>query len=93
MLRSILIALGVVLALCGAGLLLWGSAAGVGPLLFGALLLLGTVWERVQYKKVEQDRPGAGWIATDERFIDEKTGKPVRVWTQPATGERRYVAD
>jgi len=93
MLRNLLIGLGAVLVLCGAGLLLWGSGAGIGPVIFGALLLLGTVWERVHYKKVERDRPGAGWVATDERFIDENTGKPVRVWTEPATGERRYVAD
>lgn len=60
---------------------------------WGALILLGTLWERVRYKPLEDVRPGAGWVATTERFIDDETGKPVQVWLEPATGERRYVAE
>jgi len=62
-------------------------------LAWGILILLGTVWERVIYKPVEAGTPGAGWVATDERFVDDRTGKPVRVWLQPTTGERRYISD
>jgi hypothetical protein len=94
MLRTALIALG---ALCiGCSVIALGTGAwpgAFGPLIFGSLLLLGTLWERVRYKPVETGRPGSGWVATDERFVDDETGKPVRVWLEPATGERRYVAE
>lgn len=94
MLRSILVALGAV-CIFGGGVLLLGaqSGAGFGPLVFGVLLLIGTLLERVRYKPLESGLPGDGWIATDERFFDDETGKPVRVWVEPATGERRYVAE
>jgi hypothetical protein len=94
MLRKALIAFGAICALTGAALLLGAqSAAGFGPLAFGLLVLLGTLLERVRYKPIETEAPGAGWVATDERFVDGETGVPVRVWQEPATGERRYVAD
>ena len=41
---------------------------------WGAILLLGTVYERVRYKPIETATPGAGWTRTDERFIDDETG-------------------
>jgi hypothetical protein len=94
MLRSIVIAIGV---LCiGGGVLalaagVWPGA--IGPTIFGALLLLGTVWERLYYKPLERSRPGPGWVATDERFVDDATGKPIRVWLEPKSGERAYVED
>ena len=94
MLRSILIAVGVLCIGGGALALATGVWPGaIGPMIFGALLLLGTVWERLYYKPLEKSRPGAGWVATDERFIDEDTGRVVRVWVEPASGERRYVRD
>ena len=92
MLRSILILIGAVLALAGAVILVMGYAAGIGPLCGGALLLIGTVWERVRYKAIEKAAPGPGWVATHERFVDDKTGETVRVWIEPKSGERRYVA-
>jgi hypothetical protein len=94
MLRSIVIAVGV---LCiGGGVLalatgMWPGA--IGPAVFGALLLLGTVWERLYYKPLERGRPGPGWVATEERFIDEDSGRAVRVWVEPKSGERAYVRD
>ena len=60
---------------------------------WGVLILLGTVWEKVIYKPVEAARPGPGWVGTDERFIDDKTGAPVRVYVEPGTGERRYIKE
>ena len=63
------------------------------PMIFGALLLIGTVWERLYYKPLEKNRPGPGWVATDERFVDDATGKPVRIWLEPKSGERAYVED
>lgn len=73
-----------------------------GVLLVGAVLL-----ERVRYRSLHAERtgdaPGAGggetappeprfrW--TQEVFIDPTTNVRMRVWIDPATGERRYVPD
>jgi hypothetical protein len=57
----------------------------------GLLLLLGLVFERWRYKRIADRPPGRDWVPTDERFIDPESGKPVTVFYQPATGERRYV--
>jgi hypothetical protein len=75
---------------------LWALFAGVLPpaLVFtleGAVIVAGVLFERTVYKRVEPARPGAGWTRTAERFIDDATGKPVTVYVQPATGERKYV--
>jgi len=94
MLRSIVIAIGVLCIGCGALALATGVWPGAfAPMIFGALLLIGTVWERLYYKPLEKNRPGPGWVATDERFIDDDSGRAVRVWVEPASGERRYVTD
>ncbi|MBV9992890.1 MAG: hypothetical protein JOZ72_16550 [Alphaproteobacteria bacterium] len=94
MLRSGVIAAGVIALVCGVAALVTGV---IPPALvalgWGILLLLGTVWEKVRYKPLETASPGSGWVATDERFIDDETGKPVRVRLEPATGERRYVTE
>jgi hypothetical protein len=88
MLRTALLAVGVVMALIGAALLL-GRADGGGPLLaVGALATIATVFERWRYRK---HLPAAGrWERTGERFEDPTTGQPVEVLYDPASGERRY---
>jgi hypothetical protein len=94
MLRSLVIAVGVLCIAGGALALATGMWPGaIGPTIFGALLLLGTVWERLYYKPLERSRPGPGWVATEERFIDEDSGRAVRVWVEPKSGERAYVKD
>jgi hypothetical protein len=65
--------------------------AGVA-IVWGVLILLGTAWEKVIYKPLENAQPGAGWSPTSERFIDDATGAPVTVWIDTA-GERKYVKD
>jgi hypothetical protein len=92
MLRSAVIAVG---ALCFVGGLI-ALATGLCPPAFvfvfwGAILLLGTIYERFRYKPIKSATPGAGWTRTDERFIDDETGQPVTVWLDPASGERKYV--
>ena len=94
MLRNVLIAIGVVSVLCG----LIALATGLFPpaaifALWGLLLLLGTVFERVIYKPIDALRPGPGWERTAERFVDDATGKPVTVYIEPKTGERQYVQE
>ncbi|WBO23547.1 hypothetical protein [Sphingomonas abietis] len=37
--------------------------------------------------------PDARFRPTGERFVDPETGRVTMVWTDPATGERRYVDD
>jgi len=93
MARAILLLLGIA-ALVGG---LWCLRSGVVPsaivfAAWGVLLVVGTVYERVHYKRIEAARPGPGWRATDEKFIDEATGQPVTVYIETATGERKYVS-
>jgi hypothetical protein len=91
MLRNLVIAAGG-LCLAGAALaLLFGNVPGTLMLgIWGAILLLGTVYERFRYKPVAKAKP-VNAVRTDEKFIDDDTGKPVTVYIDPATGERTYV--
>jgi hypothetical protein len=57
-----------------------------------AIFFVGSLFERVRYKKLENEDPGPGWEETEERFIDPETKKCVTVFFNPANGERRYVA-
>lgn len=61
---------------------------------WGVLIVAGTLHERRRYKTPEAAAPSAaGWERTDERFIDEETGRPVTVYLQARTGERKYVRE
>ena len=57
-----------------------------------AVLFAALAFERFRYRPIDAARPGHDFAATDERFVDPETGKPVQVWFNAATGERRYVA-
>jgi hypothetical protein len=57
----------------------------------GVVLVLATIFERIVYKPVDAGRPGPGWQATAECFVDPTTGRKMRVFVKPVTGERRYV--
>ena len=93
MLRGSVIAIGVLCFAGGLVAMLTGFCPPAWVALFwGVLILLGTVWEKVIYKPVETNTPGAGWSRTPERFIDDETGAPVTVWVD-GTGERKYVRD
>ena len=93
MLRNLLIGFGV-LSLAGAAVALAVGALS-GALMLGAwgvILLAGTLYERVRYKPVLETKPKSA-VRTDERFLDETTGKPVTVYIDPVTGERSYVQE
>jgi hypothetical protein len=94
MLRSWLIGIGLAVVAMGIALIV---TTGVPPSLvficWGGMLVLGIVFERFRYKPLEAARPGAGWERTTERFIDDETGKPVTVYIEPQTGERKYVQE
>ena len=90
MLRNALLAFGLLL-LCGGVLLLMTRPAEAPPaLLFGGLLVLGTVFERWRYKWLNTAQHAKG-APTGERFHDPVSGKLVEVYYDPATGERSYV--
>ncbi|MBI1179922.1 MAG: hypothetical protein GC201_05140 [Alphaproteobacteria bacterium] len=57
----------------------------------GIVLLLGSLYERIHYKRLAGASPGPDWEATAERFVDPETGKLVQVYLKPRTGERTYV--
>lgn len=92
MLRTALLVFAGALALAGAFLLGLGAPGGAQALGLGALIVLGTVFERWRYRP-NSARPGAGWEATGERFEDPQTGKTLQVFYDPRSGERRYVSD
>ena len=92
MLRTVVIAVAAVLACVGAGLIACGVyVPGWQALVIGAIVLIGTLFERWRYRHIEEPSNGR-WQRTDEQFIDPSTGDPVEVMFDPRTGERRYVA-
>ena len=83
-----------------------GEAAisGLWLMVLGAVGLIGITFERMRYRSEAAERSGepagaAGaepgpldgrFRATEERFIEPTTRQQLRVWVDPATGERRY---
>jgi hypothetical protein len=71
----------------------------------GVVIIAAVILERTRYRSLHAERTGDGHGAgggepaapeprfrpTEERFVDPTTGVPMQVWTDPATGERRYV--
>ncbi len=84
---------GLVLLAGGIALLASDTEGAWILVLWGALLFFGLGFERIRYKPLLKKRPGAGWVRTSERFIDEETAETVTVYVDPATGERAYVRE
>lgn len=73
----------------------------------GAVLIAAVILERTRYRSLTAERagdgtgPGGGEPArpearfqpTGELFLDPTTGVPMRVFVDPASGERRYVPE
>jgi hypothetical protein len=92
MLRTVVIVLAVILMCVGIGLIAGGvHVPGWQVLALGVIVLIGTLFERWRYRRIEQPTNGQ-WQRTDEQFFDPSTGDPVEVMFDPNTGERRYVA-
>jgi|GEM_PF-438654 hypothetical protein len=86
-----------------------GAIVGVYTVLLGLALIVGALIERVRYRSEAADRDGtpagpAGgepssaaleprFRRTDEVFVDPTTRQRMRVWLDPGSGERRYLAD
>lgn len=62
-----------------------------GAVIFGALILIGTLAEQYRYKRVRRGQPGPGWRLGAERFVDPESGKIVAVWYNDRIGERAYA--
>jgi hypothetical protein len=60
-----------------------------------AVVLLGVVAALFGWDRYRSKSKGAGESSqpTSEVFIDPASGKPMRVWYDPATGEREYRPD
>ncbi len=73
----------------------------------GVILIVAALFERLRYRSLaadglgethgpgggEPDVPEARFRPTDERFVDPTTGARMRVFVDPRTGERRYLAE
>ena len=86
-----------------------GSITGVWLVVIGLVVIVGTLIERVRYRSEAADRtgepvgPGGGepvgatieprFRRSDEVFIDPTSSRTMRVWVDPGSGERRYVAE
>ena len=57
-----------------------------------AVVCAALAFERRHYGTAQLEFPDQDWHETSEQFIDDASGELVRVWFNPATGERRYVA-
>jgi hypothetical protein len=91
MLRTVVIAVAAILTCVGIGLIAAGvHTPGWNVLAIGVIVLIGTLFERWRYRRIEAP-PHGDWQRTGEQFIDPSTGDPVEVLFDPRTGERRYV--
>lgn len=104
-LRTVLGVAGAVVFLLGTVLAVGGEIiAGFGMLVGGGVLLLAALYEQTRYRARADEPapagpglaarpPATGFRRTDEVFDDPTTGQRMRVWYDPATGERRYVPE
>jgi hypothetical protein len=86
-----------------------GTVAGIYTVLLGLALMVGALIERIRYRSDATDRDGPvtpptggeppetrlepRFRRTDEVFVDPTTRQPMRVWLDPGSGERRYLAE
>jgi hypothetical protein len=88
--RRLALIAGAVLAICGVAL--WTYGGGPMLLIAGVLAMITAALEPIYGRAGGRPRDG-DWRPTEEKFIDPESGKLVTVWFDPASGERRYVAD
>jgi hypothetical protein len=93
MLRNLVLAVAALSALGGLAAVVIAGPTALGWLFGGLIVLIGTVFERVRYKRLATAAPDARFERTPERFRDPSTGEVVSVYADPRTGERVYVKD
>ena len=95
MARTVLLAVGLVFVVGGvlAALLAHAVGAGIEFIVFGVLVWIGTLFEKLRYGEADTAPSGPEWRKTEESFIDPGTGRAMTVYENTRTGQRRYVAD
>lgn len=108
MFRVLAGAFGVLLMVGGViGVASGAWAEGSWAVLAGAVVVVAVVFERSRYRSEAAERergalgPGGGertmpvapFRPTGEVFLDPTSGHQLRVYINPATGERRYFAE
>jgi len=106
--RVIVAAIGALVGLGGLAAVVVGAVApGLWAVATGAVVLIAVGLERSRYRSAHAERsseqpgpgggepqpPGPPFRPTEERFVDPSTGRRMRVYVNPASGERRYHAD
>jgi len=70
-----------------------GIAVAINLLVYGGLLIIAVLswflWDKRYHRNHGADLP-KGYIATDEVFMDPVTGKKLKVYYNPQTGDRFY---
>ena len=89
MLRASLLAVALLLTLCGVAGLLLGYPVWA-PTFWALGLLVCVAFERWRYDKPPASA-GGNWQVTGEKFVDPESGRVTEVLYDPDTGERRYV--
>ncbi|HEX7473480.1 MAG TPA: hypothetical protein VF323_10390 [Candidatus Limnocylindrales bacterium] len=106
--RTIVAAVAVLMFIGGVVLLPVSPPAALELVLLGGAGILAITLERGRYRSEHAERssspagPGGGetdgalearFQRTDEAFVDPTSGRRMRVWFDPGTGERRYRAE
>ena len=106
--RVVVGVLGALMIVGGVGGVVLGAwPGGLWSIAIGSLAILAVVFERARYRNNAVERsaggsgPGGGEVSmpvapfrpTDELFVDPTTGQRLRVYLNPATGERRCFAE
>jgi hypothetical protein len=92
MLRSIVAIVSIVFVAFALALT-WTDRGGWPVLAVALLFAFACLYERRYHAGRAGLSPDARFRPTGERFADPETGRAMTVWADPATGERRYVAD
>ena len=106
--RGCMLVLGALLFLGGLAVIALGyPIVALSLLAGGGILMVAAAFEVMRYRSEsaeanrappgpgggEPERPEARFQRTDEVFVDPTTHRRMRVYADPATGERRYVAE
>lgn len=89
MLRKLLLIAALAVLVLGLGARLAGHRDATPFAVWGGIIAAAVLLERWRY--ASRTAPADGdWQPTEERFIDPESGRPVQVFFNARTGERRY---
>ena len=93
MVRAIVVLIALAMMAVGGRFLLEGlRQPGFYLLAMGVVVCAATLFERWRYRAT-LPRAAPGWQRTDERFEDAQSGRTLRVYYDPVSGERHYVSE